>query len=142
MRHGFSHKIIKQITIFNIFFLEQKKNQCKNLAFNKYVLSDDDSSCYLKVSICRKLPYLLTFFNICIQFVWCNLFTIIASWTIHKLHLEDLARLIKFFNLIYHFDLRGVFWIYSYAHNKPIVCPFMKQNEVFLTGQNLNKNCS
>ena len=31
---------------------------------------------------------------------------------------------------------------YSYAHNKTIVCPFMKQNEVYLTGQNLTKNCS
>ena len=32
--------------------------------------------------------------------------------------------------------------IYSYAHNKPIVCPFMKQNEVYLTRQNLTKSCS
>ena len=32
--------------------------------------------------------------------------------------------------------------MYSYAHNKPIVCPFMKQNEVYLTGQNLTKSCS
>ena len=31
---------------------------------------------------------------------------------------------------------------YSYAHNKPIVCPFMKQNEVYLTRQNLTKSCS
>ena len=34
------------------------------------------------------------------------------------------------------------FEFYSYAHNKPIVCPFMKQNEVYLTGQNLTKSCS
>ena len=32
--------------------------------------------------------------------------------------------------------------MYSYAHNKPIVCPFIKQNEVYLTGQNLTKSCS
>ena len=32
--------------------------------------------------------------------------------------------------------------VYSYAHNKPIVCPFMKQNEVYLTGQNLTKSYS
>ena len=31
---------------------------------------------------------------------------------------------------------------YSYAHNKPIVCPFMKQNEVYLTGKNLTISCS
>ena len=31
---------------------------------------------------------------------------------------------------------------YSYVHNKPIVCPFMKQNEVYLIGQNLTKSCS
>ena len=33
-------------------------------------------------------------------------------------------------------------YTYSYTHNKPIVCPFMKQNEVYLTGQNLTKSCS
>ena len=31
---------------------------------------------------------------------------------------------------------------YSYAHNKLLVCPFMKQNEVYLTGKNLTKSCS
>ena len=43
-------------------------------------------------------------------------------------------------------DFPGSFFasmfIYSYAHNKPIVYPFMKQNEVYLTGQNLTKSCS
>ena len=32
--------------------------------------------------------------------------------------------------------------MYSYTHNKPPFCPFMKQNEVYLTGQNLTKSCS
>ena len=41
-------------------------------------------------------------------------------------------------NLVVAFSNVG----YSYAHNKAIVCPFMKQNKVCLTGQNLTKSCS
>ena len=40
------------------------------------------------------------------------------------------------------YDLEETIGMYNYAHNKPIVCPFMKQSEVYLTGQNLTKSCS
>ena len=33
------------------------------------------------------------------------------------------------------YDLEETIGMYNYAHNKPIVCPFMNQNEVYLTGK-------